>query len=261
MIGAILARLPESNRFERIWKLALVDFKRRYYNDKLGLIWALLHPLLRIGTYYFIFKFVFQRGEENYGVFLFSGIVIWMFFMETTKSGMNLFRRKRYLLESVQLNKIDLFLSHTVAVFLGFSFNLLSFFVIATISGIDWTWQVLWLPLLILNTLVLSFGACLILAILNLYFNDIIHAWDILMLFGFWTAGIFFKAEDILNVAPWMGWVHPFLGIIENTRNVTMYGSGLDVHFFVLNWVYSFLVLAVGLVMFYGYRHTILERL
>jgi len=238
-----------------------VDFKRRYYNDKLGLVWALLHPLLRIAIYYYIFKYVFQVREEDYGIFLFSGLILWMFFAEISKSGMRVFRSKRYLIESVQVKKIDLFYSQVLASFLGFLFNLASFYIIAAISGIIPTIHVLWLPILLLQVLVISFGASLFLAVTHLYFNDIQHAYDILILLGFWTAGIFFPPEQILAGAPWIKYVHPFLGIVDNMRNISMYGTGINWEFFWINSAAAVVILAAGLAMFYGFSHKVLERL
>ena len=52
--------LPENNRLERIWKLAQVEFKKRYYNDRLGLVWALLNPLFQMGIYYLVFKYIYK---------------------------------------------------------------------------------------------------------------------------------------------------------------------------------------------------------
>ncbi len=260
LIAPIAARL-ESNRLERIWKLALVDFKKRYYNDRLGLVWALLHPLLRIAVYFIIFKYVFSYRQDNYGIFLFAGLILWMFFIESTKGGLTIFRRKRYLIESIQVNKLDLFFSHILGVAIGFLFNLASFLIIMICAGILPSWDILWLPSLILNVMLLSFGGAMILAIIGLYFNDITHAWDIVALFGFWTAGIFFRVEDILKHFPWMKWAHPFLGIVHNSRNVTMYGEPPAWDMYLYNWIAGLIMVAIAMVMYYAHNHKVLERL
>jgi len=44
VLRPIYKLFPESNRFERIWKLAQLDFKKRYYHDNLGALWSLLEP-------------------------------------------------------------------------------------------------------------------------------------------------------------------------------------------------------------------------
>ena len=35
-----------SNKAERLWLLAKIEFKLRYYENKLGLLWALIKPLM-----------------------------------------------------------------------------------------------------------------------------------------------------------------------------------------------------------------------
>ena len=47
--------LTKSNRLERIWLLAKIEFKLRYYENKLGLLWALIKPLLQMAIYYVAF--------------------------------------------------------------------------------------------------------------------------------------------------------------------------------------------------------------
>jgi len=64
VVDKLINRIPENNRVERIWKLAQLDFKKRYYNDNLGILWSLLEPLFRIGIYYFIFKVVLKVKES-----------------------------------------------------------------------------------------------------------------------------------------------------------------------------------------------------
>ena len=40
-----------SNKLERIWLLAKIEFKLRYYENKLGLLWALIKPISDIFIY------------------------------------------------------------------------------------------------------------------------------------------------------------------------------------------------------------------
>ena len=34
-----------SNKLERLWLMAKIEFKLRYYENKLGLLWALIKPV------------------------------------------------------------------------------------------------------------------------------------------------------------------------------------------------------------------------
>ena len=98
--GPIVKRLPISSRLERIWKLAQTEFKKRYYNDRLGLLWALMNPLFQVAVFYWVFTYIFNRVSEgipNFALFLFGGIIAWQAFVETTKKCMKVLSTKRYL--------------------------------------------------------------------------------------------------------------------------------------------------------------------
>jgi len=65
-----------SNKVERLWLLAKIEFKLRYYENKLGLLWALLKPLLDIIIYYIAFKVILKNDISVFFFFLFIGLII-----------------------------------------------------------------------------------------------------------------------------------------------------------------------------------------
>ena len=245
----ILKLFRENNRVERIWKLAQVDFKKRYYNDSLGLLWAFINPVLRTLIYYVIFTFVFKKSVEdipNYGLFIFSGLIIWMAFVENIKKGMNVLNRKSYLIENIKVNKIDLFISNTFAVLFGSLFNIIGYLMIAIAFGIQFSSNALGLVLVIANVALIGTGASMILAIINIFLKDISHILDILILLGFWGSGIFFRGELILDKVPYFIYLNPFIGIIENMRNVVLFDNPVNWKYMLIGFVYGFILLVIG---------------
>jgi len=261
IIAPIVRKLPENNRFERIWTLAKVDFKRRYYNSSLGMLWALMNPLLRLAVYSLAFAFIRISKLENYHIYLFSALLCWMFFSELTNKGLKALNGKRYLLENIQFNWMDIYFSLTISSLLGLLFNFIAYFIMGFISGVFPTFYVLWLPVLILNACAIGLGFALILASVSIFLKDIEHLWSVCILAGFWTAPIFFPLESIQESYPVLLYIHPMTPIMINIRNATFYHQPLDIEFFAWGWLYALTVLGIGLFLFEKSKSYAIERM
>lgn len=255
---------PENNRLERIWKLAQVDFKKRYYNDRLGLFWAFLNPALKVMVYYLLFTIIFKRAIEgipNYALFIFSGIIFWQNFTETSKACMRVILQKKYLIENIRVKKIDLFLSITLASLMGFLFNVVAYIVISLFTGAEYGPNALLIPLLILNTSMIGMGFGMILSVVFIFVRDINHLLDIVFLFGFWSSGIFFRGEIFIEIFPPFLYLHPFVGIIMNVRNTMLYNHPVNVELLYSDLIYGLLLVVIGYFILKKFSHKALEKI
>ena len=249
------------NRLERIWKISHVDFKKRYSNDLLGLFWALLKPLFRMAVYYFVLSKILGVREENHAFILFSGLIIWMTFAESTNRGINLLRAKSYLISSIQLNKLDIFIANVITVFISFIFNLTIYTLCAYLFGITFTIHLLYLPIILLIIFMFCMGFSLILSIINLFVKDIQHLWSMILLFGFWTAGVFARSDIFITKFPPLKFLHPFVGIISNSRNILLHSSAVDIPYLWFSFFYGAIILVIGLFVFDKYSHLAIEKI
>ena len=251
LFGSLYSSLFSSSRIERIWKLAEVDFKKRYYNDKLGLLWALINPLIQISIYYLVFVLIIKYDKvENYALFLFSGILVWMTFTESSKKGIMLIKNKRYLIENIQFNKLDLFYSQTMSIFIGFIFNIFAYFLLSYIMGIPLGLNALYFPILIINLFFICLGAGLILSVIQIYLKDIIHIWNLFLLLGFWTSGIFFRGQAFIELFPPILYINPFIGLIINSRKVLLDNEPPDFFMMAYNMIFGIVLCIIGSFLF-----------
>lgn len=239
----------ENNRLERIWTLAYADFRKRYYHDRLGLLWALIKPLYEVGIYYVIFKMGFKIQQENFVLFLFGGLIIWMAFAEATKRGMGLLVDKLYLIENVQLKWVDLYISFTLSIFMAFAFNFSVLITASFIAGFTPGPELLYFPIVLLSLYLLTMGMVIILSCVQPFLTDLNHLWDMLLMLGLWVSGVFYPHAVLTNVFPWMYYANPFLGIVHNTRAVWIEGLAFDPVIMAWNLFYALVVFGVGLII------------
>jgi ABC-2 type transport system permease protein len=260
IVKSLLERLPENNRLERIWKLAQIDFMKRYYNDRLGLFWALLNPLFQIVVYFLVFTRVFRTAEDKFVLFLSCGILFWGVFAEITKGGMTIIKTKIYLIENIQFDKLDLFISHALSVFMGFVFNLSVYLVLAILLGASINLNFLFIVPILFNVFLLSVAVSMLLSILVLFLDDVRHLWDMALFVGFWGSGVIYSMELLVNKLPVLQYINPFLGILKNCRNALLYGLPPDYYMFFYNLLFSLALFFMALWLFRSSEHLILEK-
>ncbi len=261
MVQKIIDWIPENNRMERIWLMAKFDFVTRYYGSFLGLFWALLKPLFQLGVFFVVFTYVFKSKTENFLLFLFIGIIMFQFFSESAKGSMNLFKMKRYLLENIQINRLDIFYSAIGATLLGFLFNFTAFFIGNIFLNDTFSWYILTFPLILLNLLILILGTQLIFSTISIYMRDIDNIWFVISTLLFWGSGIFFDLTKLTGKAELIQYLNPLAGIMINARSVLVYGEPLSMMLFGVNMLAALAVLGFGLWFFKKHSAKALEKL
>ena len=249
------------NRLERIWKIAQVDFKKRYYNDKFGLLWALINPLTQIALYYFVFTRILNRSQDNFVLFLFSGIIIWFAFSNATIMAVRLLYEKLYLINNIQFNWLDLYSSHIISTSIGLTFNLLAYMVALVILGTSLGSYIYLFPIVLLSWGLTTYAACILISIIRPIFEDINHIWSILLMVGLWVSGVFFDGSFYLENYTWFSYVNPFVGILINTRACLLEGNIISYGLLWYDLIFSLLLFGFSIWLFNQYAPKFIEKM
>lgn len=257
----MLGQLRDNNRLERIWLLAKIDFKKRYYDNGLGVFWALINPLCRFVIYYFAFTYIFPQRIENYALYLFAGLIIWFFFAQGTRKGIKLLKTKKYLIESIQFKHFDLFVASTLSASYSFMFNFIAYFIVSMIYGIGVHPTMLWLFVLLFNIVLLVLGISILLSTINIYLRDIEHLWDIVVLAGFWATPIIYTHEITMVQFPFLQYINPVAGIVINLRETVLSGNSPYYHLLVYDLVYAGILFLIAKFAYDKFAHKAVEKL
>ena len=221
----------------------------------------MLRPLFRIGVFYFVFKVVMSYERmPNYGLFIFSGLIFWGIFTEGSNNGKMILRKKRYLIENIQFNKLDLYLSDSLAIFISFSITFTAYTIVAYAVGIRYDWTFFYILILLINLYLITMGTGMILSILYIFVKDINHLWDIIRLFLFWTSGVFLRGEKFLEFFPPFLYINPLVGIMINVRKVIFFLEPIDMKLLSFCFIYGIALYLLGYTVFNKYADMALER-
>jgi len=250
VIRVIKDWVRRSNKLERIWLLAKIEFKLRYYENKLGLLWALIKPISDIFIYYIAFQKILKQGIPNFVSFLFIGLILWNFFVESTSGTVQILSTKKYLYEYTNMNKIEIYLSTVLANCIGFFFNLLFFIIFFQFidkGTMGLSWHALYIVLVFFNLVVLALAFSIILSNIYVVAKDITQIWIVVTGLGFWISPIVFKLDNFREALPGLDYLNPVAGIIINARNVMLYQRMPEWNLFFFDFAYALILLLIGI--------------
>ena len=235
--------------FERIWKLAKIEFKLRYYENKLGLFWALLKPSTQLFIYYIAFNVLFKTGIENFALYTFTGLILWEFFVEGSLGLIAILQTKKYLYEYSNMSKVEIYLASIVSISLGFLFNCVILMFFIYLSNTTVGWNILYLPLIFLNLFIFTFGLSMILSNVYVLVKDIQQIWVLINQAFMWVSPIFFSDLLIKEKIGNIEFFNPLFGILVNFRNILLFNKAPDFYLLLLNMGHAILIIIIGLVM------------
>ncbi|HVW60389.1 MAG TPA: ABC transporter permease [Puia sp.] len=253
MIVSILKDwISRSNKLERLWLLAKIEFKLRYYENKLGLLWALIKPLMDIAIYYTVFQVILKQGVPAFASYLFIGLILWNFFVESTTGTVQILHVKKYLYEYSNMNKLEIYLSTIMSNSIGFFFNFIMFLVFYTFiekQSTGLSIQNFWIIPLFVNLFLLSLGMSLILSNLYIVAKDIHQIWTVFVSLLFFLSPIFYKLSTFKQALPAFDYANPIAGIIINARKTMMEHSPPGMKLLLFDYIYAIVLLIIGLLL------------
>jgi len=237
-----------------IRRLTWRQIEARYRGSVLGLLWTVLHPLLLLGVYTFVFSVVFRakwnlpEGDRSaFALFLFSGLIVYWVFADCVVQAPGLMRANRiYIKQLVFPTQILPWVSLCVALFnLLMQLGILALFY-ATIHGLPPP-TVLLLPFILLPVALLTLGSSWFLSSLGVFFEDVSQVVGVFVTALLFLSPIFYSTERIPAEFRGYYFVNPFAHILEMVRDVIFRGAQPEWH------AWGLLMLGTGLVAWLGY--------
>ena len=183
---------------ELVRNLVIKDLKLKYRDSVLGFMWSLANPLLLILVYSFVFGHILRGGPPNFAYFIMVGILPWTFFAQALMMATGSIVDNGSLIRKVAL-PMEVFPLATVLFNLAqFVFALIVFFPMALLFfkvsvALSWLNFFLILALHILFTL----GLCFIVSTATVFYRDVRHFTEILLMLLFWLTPIIYDVQAI----------------------------------------------------------------
>ena len=173
------------------------DFVLKYRGSVLGYLWSFLAPFAQFIVILHVFRPFFGVDVRMYPLYLFLGVILWEFFSVTTSACMTMLLEKAAIIQKVSVPRPLLILAVGWTNVLVLLTRLSIFAVAAVIYRVQADASMLYLPVLLLQLLMLTLGVGMLLSSFSLRYRDIPHLWYILLQALFWLTPIAYTARGV----------------------------------------------------------------
>lgn len=232
------------------------DLRQRYIGSFLGIFWTIIHPVIQMAIYYFIFSVILgvRLGPEykgtGFAVWMISGLLPWMLFAEILTRSPSIILAQSNLIKKTVFPSEILPLSNLISALINHVIAMIIFLIALIYSGKVVTLDFLLIfPFMILISLV-GMGLSWVFSALNVFLRDIGQLISIGTQIWFFLTPIIYPAHRAPEIFLTLCQFNPMYHAVEGYRQALL-GAGHISTFGILYLVgIAFLVLSGGGVIF-----------
>ncbi len=235
------------------------DLRARYVGSLMGFFWSVIHPIVLLVSYTFVFKVIFgvrplpETGTTSFPLFLFCSILPWLFFQDTLQ------RSSTILIDNTNLVTKTLFPTEILPLTVALAglvnhligFGILLVIILFTIGKISVF--LLLVPVYFATLMLFTLGIAWLVASLNVFVRDISQVLSVILTFWFWFTPIFYTTDRFPPSLLVLVRCNPLAHVVVGYRDCLLRMRMPDLKMLALLAVLSFAVFAAGGLFF---RHT-----
>jgi lipopolysaccharide transport system permease protein len=211
-----------------LFQLVRRDFEQRFVGSAMGWVWGLIHPLVLLLSWTFVFQFCLHQtvpageGTTNYPLFLFAGMLPWLLFSETMQ------RSASSLLDHANLITKTVFPAEIIPVAVFLSALVSHVLALALMVGAAGVWLnqisifLLVLPFYIVVVGLLAVGLGWIVASMHVFLRDTGQVLSVILTFWFWMTPIFITDQNFPRWARFVLVANPLYYVVRAYRAVLL---------------------------------------
>jgi lipopolysaccharide transport system permease protein len=221
-------------RFDLVVSLARRELAARYKGSVLGIVWAVLTPVVMIAIFTFIFAGLFRArfgasgSGWDYALYLFCGLLPWTAFQESLQLSSTTIVAHANLVKRVVFPLETLPVAQSLAALGNQMFGTIALLAGTLLIRHELHATMLWLPVLVLPQLLATLGAAWLLASLGVFLRDIVQGITLLLMAWMYLTPIIYP-ESIVpeRFKPFIN-LNPFTPLVRSYRRIMLEGAAPD---------------------------------
>jgi len=227
----------DQNYWADLWRyrelfliLAWRDISVRYKQTVIGVIWAIVRPLLTMIVFTVIFSRVARLpsdGDAPYALLVFAAMLPWTLFATSLSDASNSLIGNANLISKVYFPRL---IVPTATIMTAFADFLISFVILLALMlyyRFAPGWNMLLLPVFALLALLASLGPGLWITALNVKYRDFRYVIPFIVQFGLYVSPVGFSSNVIPEQWRLLYSLNPMVGVIDGFRWCILGGASI----------------------------------
>lgn len=247
---------------ELLYFLVWRDLKVRYKQTALGLGWVLLQPLFITLVFTIVLGKLVRVPSDNipYPLFAYAGIMLWTFFSGAVSITGNCLVGNANLITKIYFPRLIIPLAAIIARLVDLIVVFVILFGLMAYYGVDFNWQMLWLPFFVLLTSLLALGFGMWTSAVNVKYRDVGFALPVLIQLWMFASPVVYGANLVPERWRLAYSLNPMVGIIGGFR-ASLFGTAFEWRAVFISICITVFLVAYGTYVFQKQERTFADLL
>jgi len=205
---------------ELFYILAWRDIAVQYKQTIMGVLWAVIRPLLTMMIFVVVFGKIAKLPSEGipYPVFVFAAMLPWTFFATAFSSAGNSLIGNATLISKVYFPRLIIPAASIIVAVVDFLISFMILIFLMFWYGYFPTWHMLMLPLFLLLGFFAAFGSGLFIASLNVKYRDFKFIIPFVAQLGLYISPVAFSTTLVPEKYQVLYYMNPMVAVIDGFR-------------------------------------------
>ncbi|MCS7306066.1 MAG: ABC transporter permease [Thermoguttaceae bacterium] len=217
---------------ELLWQMILRDIRIRYKQAVMGFGWALLMPILVVGSGFVVKYVLAQTAGSSLQSQAVAGMAVkalaWTFFAGALGFATNSLTNNIALVTKIYFPREVFPLASVLVQAFDTSIGaLLVLVAIMALPGVGLSWTALWAFPLVILLMAFTTAIALVLSCANVFFRDVKYIAQLLITFGIFFTPVFYETEMLGPTGSQIMMLNPLAPLLEGLRLAVVEHHGL----------------------------------
>lgn len=252
------------DRWPLVYSLAFREIQVRYKQTVIGVLWALVQPIMTTVIFTFVFGILAKipaPKDVPYPVFVFSGLLMWQYIGRVIADASGAFVSNAHIITKVYFPRLLLPMVPIIAGGIDLLIAMLVLFALMAAYGIFPGFQILLLPVALIFAIFLSYGIGIILAPINAIYRDVGIVIPFVLQVAMYLTPVIYPVTFVPERFQWVFVLNPFATILDLNRAALLGTELPSVAAFGVLLAFILFLNFFGLVIFKNLERTIVDRI